>query len=539
MQYRLGFLLLFSSIFNYAQEPIHVLIDSLNLVESPQEKLKLTQEIALLLKDEDWDRAITYLELSESEAKKTDNPDIHLAPIYVTAANMYSFKDVLDVTLDYYQKAYNIYRKDNNIDEASKIENNLAIVYAKMNNKEEALKHFHEVYLFQSKKNDSLRIAQILNNIGTIYLEENLDSSLHYYNKSLKISKKLNNTPLNAYLFTNLGRIYDLKKDSVKAKSYFEKALSTIKNSNKNNVKSFVYQSISEHYLNINENDSAINYANKTLIIHEDNAYNFANLDAFKTLFTAYSNKEDFKNAVVYYKKFNTLRDSLNIEDKAVNIERLKLQQEYKTRLQIRELQEEKQQFKYFLIGLSLVIGILALLILVIKYRNRMTKNKLERELLKTKQQELRHSLDAKNKVLIGKAMTEMHRTDIINGILKDLKHIKLKAVKKETQQAIDFILKRLQRDLNTNIWEEFEVSFEQVHKSFYKNLTKNHPKLTPKARRLCALLFLDLTSKEISQITGQSFKSVENARTRLRKKLDLTNEKINLSTYLNSLSVN
>lgn len=187
---------------------------------------------------------------------------------------------------------------------------------------------------------------------------------------------------------------------------------------------------------------------------------------------------------------------------------------------------------------MSLVAGILALSILLIKYKNRITKNRLEKKLLEAKQQELRQSLDAKNKVLIGKAMTEMNRTDIINGILEDLKHIKLKAVKKETQSAIDFILKRLQRDLNTDIWKEFEVSFEQVHKSFYKNLNKVHPDLTPKDRRLCALLFLDLTSKEISQITGQSYKAVENARTRLRRKLDLTNEKINLSTYLNSLSV-
>ncbi|PWI29502.1 hypothetical protein DI383_11880 [Flavobacteriaceae bacterium LYZ1037] len=539
MQKHLRFLFFLISIFSYAQDPVNNLIDSLNLVNSSENKIKLAQKIALSLKENDWDRAITYLELSESEAKKTDKPESYLAGIYVNAGNMYSSKDVLDVTLDYYQKAYNIYYNANNIPEASKIENNIAVVYARLNNKEEALKHFKQVYLYQLKKNDSLRIAQILNNIGTIYLEENLDSSLYYYNKSLKISKKINDTILNAYLYTNLGRIYDLKNDSVSAQNYFNKALLTIKNSNHDNANSFVYQSISEYYLNKSENDSAISYANRTLNVHDEAAYNFTNLNAIETLFTAYTNKEDFKSAVQYYKKYNTLRDSLNIEDKAVNVERLKLQQEYKTRSQIRELHEEKQQFKYFLIGLSLIIGILGLLILVIKYRNRMTKNRLEKELLKTKQQELRHSLDAKNKVLIGKAMTEMHRTDIVNDILKDLKHIKLKAVKKETQQAIDFILKRLQRDLNTDIWQEFEVSFEQVHKSFYKNLTKKHPDLTPKDRRLCALLFLDLTSKEISQITGQSFKSVENARTRLRKKLDLTNEKINLSTYLNSLSLN
>lgn len=132
--------------------------------------------------------------------------------------------------------------------------------------------------------------------------------------------------------------------------------------------------------------------------------------------------------------------------------------------------------------------------------------------------------------------MAEIHRTDSINEILTDLKQIKLKTVNKEMQQAIDIVLKRLEKNLNTDIWKEFEISFEQVHKSFFDKLTEDYPSLTPKDRRLCALLYLDLTTKEISQITGQSFKSIENARTRLRKKFDLTNEKVNLSTYLNTI---
>jgi DNA-binding CsgD family transcriptional regulator len=129
--------------------------------------------------------------------------------------------------------------------------------------------------------------------------------------------------------------------------------------------------------------------------------------------------------------------------------------------------------------------------------------------------------------------MIEMHRTEIIEDILNDLKEIKLKAAKKETQNAIDYIVKRLKRDTSSNVWEEFELRFEQVHESFYNNLTEKHPDLTSRDKRLCALLKLNLTSKEISQITGQSSKSVENARTRLRKKLDITNSNADLSAYL------
>lgn len=133
--------------------------------------------------------------------------------------------------------------------------------------------------------------------------------------------------------------------------------------------------------------------------------------------------------------------------------------------------------------------------------------------------------------------MIEIHRTEIIEEILLDLKKVKRRVVKKETQQAIDFIAKRLKRDGNSNIWEEFEMRFERVHESFYENLSIKHPELTAGDKRLCALLKLNLTSKEIAQITGKTPKSVENARTRLRKKLAITHSNTDLSFYLSNLN--
>lgn len=523
---------------SYSQTPYNELIDSLNLTNDLEKRIELSQQIALQIKDTDWNRAITYIELAESEAKKTKNPNIYLAAIYTSIAKMYFSKDVVDVALDYYQKAHTIYKEQNNLPELSKTENNLAIIYAQGNNEKKALKYFQNVYAYQEKKNDSVQLVKILNNMGTIYLNSYIDSSLYYYKKAHIIANKINDNLIKAYVYTNLGRAYYTKKDSLKAKQYFNKAILSTKLPIENAVKAFIFKTVAEYFYLNKQNDSAIFYASKSFSLNEANFYNFLNQNTASILYKAHINIEDYKKAVYYFEKYNNIRDSLNVEEKAVNVERLKLEQEYKTRSKIQSLNEEKKRFKYYVIGLILVIGILILLILLIKYRNRIIKNRLEKTILKARQQELKQNLDAKNKVLIGKAMTEMHRTDIIKDILKDLKQIKLKAIKKETQQAIELILRRLQKDLNTDIWQEFEVSFEQVHKSFYDELNKNHPDLTPRDRRLCSLLYLDLTTKEISQITGQSFKSVENSRTRLRKKLNLTNEKVNLSTYLNSLSL-
>ncbi|MDE5795691.1 MAG: hypothetical protein K2H75_01140, partial [Muribaculaceae bacterium] len=84
--------------------------------------------------------------------------------------------------------------------------------------------------------------------------------------------------------------------------------------------------------------------------------------------------------------------------------------------------------------------------------------------------------------------------------------------------------------------WEEFQYYFERVHPEFYKFLDDKHPGLTIKDRRLCALLSLGLSTKDIASLTFREVRSVESARNRLRKKLGLDVD-TNLVDYILSLS--
>ena len=61
-------------------------------------------------------------------------------------------------------------------------------------------------------------------------------------------------------------------------------------------------------------------------------------------------------------------------------------------------------------------------------------------------------------------------------------------------------------------------------------------PDLSPSEQRLCAFLRLNMSTKEISELTGQRISSLETARYRLRKKLGITNSHINLITFLNNI---
>ena len=78
----------------------------------------------------------------------------------------------------------------------------------------------------------------------------------------------------------------------------------------------------------------------------------------------------------------------------------------------------------------------------------------------------------------------------------------------------------------------EFKTYFDSVHPSFFENLAKTNPNLTANELRLCAFLRMGLSTKEIAALTFREIRSVESARNRLRKKLELNLDE-NLLVYL------
>ncbi|MEM8524111.1 MAG: hypothetical protein AAGG68_05695, partial [Bacteroidota bacterium] len=98
--------------------------------------------------------------------------------------------------------------------------------------------------------------------------------------------------------------------------------------------------------------------------------------------------------------------------------------------------------------------------------------------------------------------------------------------------------LKKIVRSIshsNAQNWEDFEARFISVNKNFYEKLTAQYPKLSRGDQKLCALVKLNLSSKEMAKLLGISIESVHTNRYRLRKKLGLTRE-VSLTEFVAKL---
>jgi len=105
----------------------------------------------------------------------------------------------------------------------------------------------------------------------------------------------------------------------------------------------------------------------------------------------------------------------------------------------------------------------------------------------------------------------------------------------KYRQKKIDDMLAKISQSNTSDIdWELFRHQFENLHPGFFENIKTKHPGLTANDIKLCTFLKLSLSSKEIAGLLNISPKSVEVARVRLRKKLNLSRS-ISLKTYFNN----
>jgi len=203
-----------------------------------------------------------------------------------------------------------------------------------------------------------------------------------------------------------------------------------------------------------------------------------------------------------------------------------------------------------FLILIFIVIlsGFLLYWFIIIKRKHRIAeqkKNEIEAEALKleavaiTREAEknlLESTLIKKDKLLATQAIVNIQKSEEIGEMVEKLKTHQSTRNSDVDRKFLATIIQDLGRSQDQSRWNEFEIRFKEVHPDFSAKLQKLHPNLTPNERRICEFLHLKMTSKEISAITLQSPQSLEVARTRLRKKLGITNQAIGLIDYLTSL---
>ena len=140
--------------------------------------------------------------------------------------------------------------------------------------------------------------------------------------------------------------------------------------------------------------------------------------------------------------------------------------------------------------------------------------------------------MDLINRELATSSIFISQKNKIIGLIRKDINRL-LKTEKNINKMDIAKVLKTIDENVKfDNDWYRIKAHFEKIYPGFFERLRKKFPQLTPNDHKLCALLRMNLNTKEISHILKITAPSTEISRIRLRKKLGLT-KSINLTEYI------
>ncbi len=312
---------------------------------------------------------------------------------------------------------------------------------------------------------------------------------------------------------------------------------------------------MAEYYYTNKDFKNAISSLNKSISLSRSTRNIRSEMFAYQFLTETYEKMGNYSKALESHKEFKQLYDSITGSDQTANAARLEVMYQYEKQKKESELKQkielakkERQSLIYLIIAAILLMLFIIALLLMRNQKIKMRQNELSRKSLELESknlvlekqnlllenEKLELELDMKKKELTTQVMYLMQKNEFMASILKEIQDLR-SSVDQKSLARLQSIVREMKSNIDSKVWDEFELRFQQVHQDFYDKLNELHPDLTPNEVKLCAFLRLNMTTKDISAITYQSAKSIQVARARLRKKLEMERDE-NLVSYLRQL---
>ena len=148
-----------------------------------------------------------------------------------------------------------------------------------------------------------------------------------------------------------------------------------------------------------------------------------------------------------------------------------------------------------------------------------------EKKIIELEKEQLEADLRFKSKELSSVVMMNIAHQEFLNSLKEEIQKQKLSG--QHSRKNLDKLLALVNNNIvsDEESWIMFQANFDRIHENFFRNLKLQYTDLTSGDLRFCALLRLNMPTKEISKLLNISTRGVDAARYRLRKKFNLLPE--------------
>lgn len=534
----------------------------------------------------DFEKSITTLESVKFHKEKRaqlQNTYFLLAQNYSEINNYGNASNCIMKSLNYLPKNNDSITTYNKIDAY----NLLGFINSEIENNSIALENLKKALVLENEVNDEYGKANTYNLIGIIYSKQkNEVKALEYYELALDIGKKIGEVFDISTLYNNIGISYYKLKDYFKAREMLLKSIEIgTKNHNdalladshlylgknfidedkidlglinieksmsyaKNNSQSIMIENLlvkSEVSQNHNDISKAISYLNEALLLIDKTETIEIKERVYKKLSDVYRTL-DYRKSELYLNKHLKIKDSIiktqqfnRTEVLKAEFDYIKIQADLKSKEADLLLAEEKEKVtknkNVFIFTLATLL--ITFLIVTILRQNKLsnTRKKMwlaKKDLMAAKQENLDKEIDYKNQQITDFAIHISEKNELLEHIKQKVK--KLPIVNKTTASQINDVIVFINDDISQNKEKvQLYSEIDETTNSFNHNLTNLYPQLTEKERRIATLVRLSHTSKQISLQLNITPASVDNYRSILRKKMNIT-KGLSLSKFIKNI---
>lgn len=516
------------------QNNIDSLITSLELELDDTTRVNLLNKIAADVYFINYDQMFEYAQkaLKLSQDFKYSKG---IAEAYNNLGVYFRSKGMYNLAIDYFFNSLEIMEKINYRNGIARCYNLIGIVYFNLENYTLSKEYYNKAIEINIEQNDKKWIAGNYNNLGMIYERTGeYGLALEYYFKSLEANIELNNKNWIANNYGNIGSLYQEMGNPKSLDYYLKRLYLTMELKDVNGIAQSNYL-IGRYFNAQSKMDEAIAYLQRAYQL-ADSVGNIQQKNGIaKELSSAFESIGQYEEAYHYHVIYKHMNDSLNLEDNAKKITKLEMQYRFRKDKQLNELKLQKNSLFLTSGVVFLAILILITILFIGRQRAKVKQSELQQKKLQLQNKLLKEELQHKDKSFQDNVKYLLNKNKLITQVSERLAKEKY-LFKKENQRIIEEIILELQSNVENETLDEFEVRFNQVHADFIEKLNKIAVDLTANDKKLCAFLKLKMSTKDISLITGQSISSIETARTRLRKKLNIQNKETSLQSFIENI---
>ncbi len=346
-----------------------------------------------------------------------------------------------------------------------------------------------------------------------------------------------------------MGQISSVQGDIEQAFEYYNESLRVYRIINDEDGLAELCILMGDEYLKTSEINGAFesyeNAYNLALIYNQWKHIKAASLGLSKV----YEFRRDYEKSLKYVRISAQYNDS--IIKKQMSDELFDLQSHFSRDIKEKEIQikdsdiellendQEINKLKQNILILGVILIIIITVFIIVRLRFRVKKERLlnqkNKQIHEAQQEVLKVELEGKDNDLTNFALHLVQKNKVLKLLktnLNNLSGIQDNELNRKLKELSIHVQQSLQINKET---EEFQHKVDITYDDFFSKLKVQFPTLTNNEKRLCALLRLNLSTKEIATLNNISTKAVEMSRYRLRKKCNLSNNQ-SLSEYFHNI---